>query len=82
MPSRTDISGMDFHSAKLRTNWPWLEEVASSTNALLGLVEVNKVSGTNGVNDTLADECVGISIFSQMYRVLTTFFAFSAIFPR
>jgi hypothetical protein len=52
MPSRTDTAGYGL------LNWPWLEDVAAVTNALLGLVRVEKESGINAEIDILADECV------------------------
>lgn len=50
MPNRTDTAGYTV------ANWPWMEEVAAATNALLGLVKVDKESGTNTESDILADE--------------------------
>jgi hypothetical protein len=59
MPNRTDTAGYTV------TNWPWMEEVATVTNALLGLVRVEKESGTNAEIDTLADEYVHNTCVSQ-----------------
>lgn len=52
MPNRTDTARYS------PTIWPWLEEIASVTNALMGLVKVEKESGTGLLKDVLADECV------------------------
>jgi hypothetical protein len=52
-PSRTDTAAGDF------SKWRWLEEIASATNALLGLVEVAEESGTGTQKDILANRYVG-----------------------
>jgi hypothetical protein len=67
MPNRTDTAGNSF------TSWPWLEEVAAVTNALLELVKMDEGSSTSTEQDILPDEYVGKLYLRNRIRRLKGF---------